>query len=95
MQSSQQMLSDNVQHLAHLDMIANEIASGQANDSFSTQSVPRPKFSILEHFHFHEVNKFKTLKSDKQIVGHIDMSIHSIEMSFESTPSFTSINRRA
>jgi len=34
------------------------------------------------------VNKFKTLKSDKQIVGHIDMSIHSIEMSFESTPLF-------
>jgi len=28
------------------------------------------------------------LKSEKQINDHIDMSIHSIEMSFESTPSF-------
>jgi len=34
------------------------------------------------------VNKFKTLKFDEQIDDHIDMSIHSIEMPFEFTPSF-------
>ena len=88
MQSSQQILSDNVQHLAHLDMIANEGASGQVKDSFFTQSVPRPKSSILKHIHFHEANKFKTLKSDEQIDDHIDLSVHSIEMPFEPTLSF-------
>jgi len=54
----------------------------------STQSVSGPKSSILEHIRFHEANKFKTLKSVEQNDDHIDMSIHSIEMPFESTPSF-------
>ena len=36
MQSSQQMLSDNIQHLGHLDMIATELAGAQEKDSFST-----------------------------------------------------------
>jgi len=54
----------------------------------NTQFVSGPKSSILEHIRFHEANKFKTLKSDEQIDDHIDKSIHSIEMSFESTPSF-------
>ena len=53
-----------------------------------TQSVPRPKPSILEHIHFHEANKFKTLKSDEKINDHIDKSIHSLEMTFECASSF-------
>ena len=87
MQSSQQILSDNVQHLARLNRIANEVVSGQANNSLSTQSVPGPKPSILEHIHFH-AKKFKIFRSDEQIDDHIDVSTHSIEMPFESTPSF-------
>jgi len=69
-------------------MIENVVASGQAKNFFSTQSIPGSKSSILKHIHFYEANKFKTLKSDEYINDHIDMSIHSIEMPFESTPSF-------
>ena len=87
-QFSQQMLSDNVQHLARLDKLASEFASGQENESLSTQSIPGPTSSILKHIRFHEANKFKILRSDEQIDDHIDRSIHSIEMPFESTPSF-------
>jgi len=42
--------------------------------------------------HFHEAKKFKNLRSDERIDDHIDASIHSIEMAFESTPSFN-LNR--
>jgi len=56
--------------------------------SFFTQLVPGPTSSIQEHIHFLKANKFQTLRSDEQIHDHIDMSTHSIEMPFESTPSF-------
>jgi len=46
MQFSQRMLSDNVQLLAHLDMLTSELASGQENDSFFTQSVLEQTSSI-------------------------------------------------
>ena len=49
---------------------------------------PEPTSLILQHIHFHEVNKFNTLRSNKQIDNHIDMSIHFIEMPFESTPLY-------
>ena len=88
MQLSTRLLRNNAQILARLDMIENEVASGQVKDFFSTQSVPEPTSSILQHIHFHEVNKFNTLRSNEQIDNHIDMSIHSIEMSFESTPLY-------
>ena len=45
MQSSQQILSDNVQYLGHLDMIASELAGEQEKDSFSTQFVLDPKLT--------------------------------------------------
>jgi len=136
MQSSQQILSDNIQYLAHQDRLASELVVEQEKGSFSTQpvldpklsrpmsiqeyinfnkmnkvqtvkpksilehisvsthsikstqSVPVPKSSILEHIRFHEANKFKTLKSNEQINDHIDKSIHSLEMTFECTSSF-------
>jgi len=34
------------------------------------------------------MNKVQTVRPEEQIVGHSDMSNHSIEMPFESTPSF-------
>ena len=74
--------------MAHLNRTANEIVSGQAKNFLSTQFVPGPKPSIQGHIHFHEAKKFKNLRSDEQIDHHIDVSIHSIEMPFESTPSF-------
>ena len=77
-----------MQHLARLNRTANEVVSGQTKNSLSTQSVPESKPSILGHIHFYEAKKFKNLRSDEQINDHIDVSTHSIEMSFESTPSF-------
>ena len=78
MQSSQQILIDNVQHSACLDRLATELASGQEKDFFSTQLVPEPTptqtTSIQEHIHFHEVNKFQTVRSEEQIDDHIDAS---------------------
>jgi len=92
MQFSKRVLSDNVQLSARLDRLASELASGQANDFFSTQLVPETTptqpTSIQEHICFHEVNNFQTLRPDEQIDDHIDMSTHSIEMPFEPTPSF-------
>jgi len=38
-QTSHQMLSNNVSHWAHLEMMANELAIEEEEDSFSTQSV--------------------------------------------------------
>ena len=61
MQSSQQMLSDNVQHLSHLDMIASKLAGEQEKDLFSTQSLLDPKptrpMSIHEHINLNKMNK--------------------------------------
>ena len=54
----------------HINMFTHSIKS--------TQSVPGPKSSILEHIRFHEANKFKTLKSDEQIDDHIDMPIEKV-----------------
>jgi len=54
---------------------------------FFTQYVAGPTSSIQRHIHYHEVNKFKTLRFDEQINDHIDMSTQSIEMSFKSSPS--------
>ena len=40
--------------------------------------------SIQEHINFHKMNKVQTFRPEEQIVGHSDMSNHSIEMPFES-----------
>ena len=69
-------------------MIASELASGQEKDQF----IPGPTSSILEHIHFHQVNKIQTVRSEEQIFNHIDISTHSIEMPFEIAPSVHLIN---
>jgi len=40
--------------------------------------------SIQEHINFHKMNKVQTVRPEKQIIGHSDMSNHSIVMPFES-----------
>ena len=71
-----------------LNRLANELVSEQEKDPFSSQLVPEPiptrPMSIQEHINFHKMNKVQTVSPEEQIVGHSDMSNHSIEMPFES-----------
>ena len=61
MQSSQQILSDNIQYLAHQDRLASELVVEQEKGSFSTEPVLEPKLSrpmsIQEYINFNKMNK--------------------------------------
>ena len=71
-----------------LTIPTNELVSEQEKDPFSSQLVPEPistrPMSIQEHINFRTMNKVQTVRPEDQVVGHSDMSNHSIEMPFES-----------
>ena len=71
-----------------LNRLANVLVSEQENDPFSSQLVPEPipnrPMSIQEHINFYKMNKGQTVRPEEQIIGHSDMSNHSIEIPFES-----------
>jgi len=71
MQFSKQVLNDNTQLLARLDMQASELANGQENDFSSC----------------YQENELRNVRSEEQIDDHVDMSNPSFKMSFESISS--------
>ena len=58
------MLSDNVQHLSHLDMMLSELAGEQEKDLFSTHPIldskPTQTLLVQEHINLDKMYKAQT-----------------------------------